>query len=282
MLGWIVAAAAARVPMNGLLVGGSVAADVVWLEPTLAETPDYFRVGPDFGFELWGTSGKRKGGVRAGILFQGGFTPPGETANTSFRLGGGAGVGGIWGAKEGSYGTAHIGLGLGGYGVSAKERDLKYGTAMVWTRGELASGFRLGKHGALEIGPYAVLLPPLRLQDGPWKGDYWGHMGFELTLMGFAPSRGGGSSSPPPSAQPRPVAPDPRPGSDPTPPRPGSDPTPGKQPRGGPGSDSPPPKAGGPGSDSPPQGGRKGGKKGGKKSGQRDGGDNSAKRPPGA
>jgi hypothetical protein len=207
----------AKAPMNGVLVGGSVAGALTVQEPTLDQRVRWLGAGPDFGFELWGTTGRRKGGVRAGILFQLGFTPGGETTRSSLRLGGGPVIGGIWGARKGSYGTAHVGLGAGGAMVGARESDVgSYGSVGVWLRGELASGLPLGKHGVAEIGPYLTLVPPIRVGDdeAPWRGDYWGQVGVELTLMAFGGSRGrrdGASPAPSPAPRPAPVLPVPPP-----------------------------------------------------------------------
>jgi hypothetical protein len=204
---WWIATAWAKAPMNGVLVGLSAGPALVPIEPTPTEQPEWLRTAPDFGFELWGTNGKRKGGVRAGILFQLGFTPGAESTTTSLHLGGGPVVGGIWGARKGSYGTASVGFGAGGYTVGARDLDARYGSVGVWLRGEYAAGVRLGKNAVLEVGPTLTLLPPIRIGDEepPWKGDYWGQVGAELTLLAFGKSGGGGgSTSPSPAPAPRP------------------------------------------------------------------------------
>ncbi|MCB9684293.1 MAG: hypothetical protein H6735_04530 [Alphaproteobacteria bacterium] len=261
VLWWMAMMAAdAKAPMKGVLVGGSVALDAVFLEPRLDEHPAWMRLGPDFGFELWGTSGTRKHGFRGGIVYQMGLTPATDDVLPTMHLGGGMAFGGFWKAKKGRWGTANGAVGAGAGWVWTRN-DETYVAVGPWMRAEVASGWPIGKAGAVELGPYAVLEPPIRVGDDlPWRGDYWGQIGVELTLMAFGKSHGGGSS-PPPTHDPAPVQHlDPTPHGDPTPhtdPTPHDDPSP-PPPRGKPGPDRAPDKPaprGEPGPDRAPDGG---------------------------
>lgn len=240
----LVAEALARAPMNGVLVGASIGADASFVEPRLDDPAAVMRPGPDFGFELWGTSGTRRHGFRGGLVYQMGYTTANEEILPTLHLGGGVGLGGFWKAKHGRWGTATGAVGAGGAWVWTRE-DETYVAVGPWTRAEVASGFPIGKAGALEIGPYVVIQPPIRVGDPlPWHGDYWGQLGIEVTLFAF----GKASASEMPERDYTPVLDPATPvdrgfvdHSDPTPsdaPAPGTDPDPdAPPPRGKPGPD---------------------------------------------
>lgn len=97
----------------------------------------------------------------------------------------GAGYGRQWGGRVYFTATSTVGV-----SVFAKSADDHHYTAFApFAKPAFAMGLAIPPGMSVEVGPYAVIAPPLwSVADVAPTGAFWGHVGVELTVLAGAAS----------------------------------------------------------------------------------------------
>jgi hypothetical protein len=92
----------------------------------------------------------------------------------------GASYGRQWGGQL--YVTAHSTAGVSAFAKATAEHE--YQAYAPYAKPELAVGFVAPPGMSFEVGPYALIAPPVvQHADVPTVGAFVGHLGFELNVL---------------------------------------------------------------------------------------------------